>query len=80
MAKSLVLTLERDPDARAYVFYTHHRPWLKEKDLEFFKVATQNGFAVEDLLLQRVKPMFEDDRGDEVERGTVYGRILRWSS
>jgi EEF1A N-terminal glycine/lysine methyltransferase len=60
------------------VFYTHHRPWLKEKDLEFFSLAEQAGFTAEDLLVERVTPMFHDDRGDEAERGTVYGRSLKW--
>jgi len=62
------------------VFYTHHRPWLKEKDLEFFEIVKKEGFMVEDVLLQRMAPMFADDPGDEVERGTVYGRSLHWTS
>ena len=78
--KSLVINLDKHADSRVYVFYTHHRPWLKQKDLEFFTLATQEGFAVDDLLVQRVTPMFQDDRGDETERGTVYGRSLKWSS
>ena len=76
--KSLVINLEKHADSRVYVFYTHHRPWLKEKDLEFFTLASQQGFTVEDLLVQRVTPMFQDDRGDETERGKVYGRSLKW--
>ena len=62
------------------MFYSHHRPWLKQKDLEFFEMAKKEGFTVQDLVLQRVTPMFADDRGDEVERGTVYGRSLHWTS
>ena len=80
LVKSLLLNLEKNTDSRVYVFYTHHRPWLKEKDLEFFNITSQEGFTAEDLLVQRVTPMFEDDRGDETERGTVYGRSLKWSS
>jgi len=26
-----------------------------------------------------VQPMFKEDRGDEKERGTVYGRVLKWA-
>lgn len=79
LVKSLVLNLERNVDSRVYVFYTHHRPWLKQKDLEFFDHAHQAGFTSGDLLVTRVTPMFQDDRGDEMERGTVYGRQLMWS-
>lgn len=77
--KSLQLNLERSLDSRVYVFYTHHRPWLKEKDLEFFDVAGEAGFLMEEVLVEHVQPMFEEDRGDEKERGTVYGRLLKWS-
>jgi EEF1A N-terminal glycine/lysine methyltransferase len=73
-----VQTLEKGDRARVYVFYTHHRPWLKDKDLEFFDVAIEEGFVVEDVLTELVNPMFENDRGDETERGTVHGRILKW--
>lgn len=78
LVKSLQLTLQHTSDSRVYVFYTHHRPWLKAKDLEFFDLATQEGFTVEDLLVERVRPMFHDDRGDEIERGTVYGKSLKY--
>lgn len=42
-------------------------------------MAINQGFTVEDLLVQHMTPMFQDDRGDETERGTVYGRLLKWS-
>jgi len=79
LVKSLLLNLERHDDSGVYVFYTHHRPWLKEKDLAFFDVTSEAGFTAEDLLVEHVPPMFQDDRGDETERGTVYGRLLKWS-
>ena len=77
--KSLQLNLEKNLDSRVYVFYTHHRPWLKEKDLEFFDVAREAGFLMEEVLVEHLQPTFEEDRGDEKERGTVYGRLLKWS-
>jgi nicotinamide N-methyltransferase len=77
--KSLQLNLEKSPEARVYVFYTHHRPWLKEKDLEFFEVAKEAGLVMEEVLVEYVQPMFKEDRGDEKERGTVYGRLLKWA-
>jgi len=41
-------------------------------------LAIQEGFVVEDLVIKQVKPMFDDDRGDEKERGTVYGKSLKY--
>jgi EEF1A N-terminal glycine/lysine methyltransferase len=79
LVKSLLLNLEKQREARVYVFYTHHRPWLKEKDLLFFDLASEAGFIAQDILVEHVQPMFQDDRGDETERGTVYGRQLMWS-
>lgn len=79
LIKSLLLNLEKHADSRVYVFYTHHRPWLKQKDLEFFDLAIKAGFTIDDLLVQCVTPMFDDDRGDATERATVYGRSLKWS-
>ena len=73
-----MVNLKHTPEARVYVFYTHHRPWLKAKDLEFFEIAASEGFTTQDLLVQHMTPMFADDRGDETERGTVYGRSLHW--
>jgi len=52
---------------------------LKEKDLEFFEVAGAAGFSMEEVLVEHVQPMFKEDRGDEKERGTVYGRVLKWA-
>ena len=78
LVKSIQLCLQHNDEARVYVFYTHHRPWLKEKDLEFFDIAVQAGFSVDDLLTEHHTPMFKDDRGDETERSTVYGRSIKW--
>jgi nicotinamide N-methyltransferase len=79
LVKSLHRNLEKHSESRVYVFYTHHRPWLKDKDLAFFELASEAGFTAQDILLEHVAPMFQDDRGDEIERGTVYGRQLKWS-
>ncbi|KAJ1966129.1 Protein N-terminal and lysine N-methyltransferase efm7 [Dipsacomyces acuminosporus] len=58
----------------AYVFFTHHRPWLAEKDMEFIQRAqSEFGFDVERVVEEYVGPMFDDDPGDERVRGTVHG-------
>ncbi|MCJ1306828.1 nicotinamide n-methyltransferase, partial [Agyrium rufum] len=72
-------TLRRKKDATALVFYTPHRPWLMEKDLAFFELARSEGFVVEKLLEEVMeKAMFDNDRGDEITRRTVFGYAFRW--
>jgi nicotinamide N-methyltransferase len=64
LLKTVLLTLKKENEARALVFFTPHRPWLLEKDLEFLKVAGEAGLRVErtvETLLER--PMFEEDKG-----------------
>lgn len=79
LVKSLQLNLAKSKSSLVYCFYTHHRPHLKDKDLEFFDVATRGGFITEDLLKQDVVPMFPEDPDYELEGGFVYGKILRWA-
>jgi EEF1A N-terminal glycine/lysine methyltransferase len=72
-------TLSRSPSSKAFVFFTPYRPWLLEKDLAFFHLAREAGFRVEKVLEQVVeKVMFEEDRGDEKIRRTVFGYVLTW--
>lgn len=64
LLKSVVCCLKKSADARALVFFTPHRPWLYEKDLEFLDVAREVGFVVEKVLEEvLVGPMFEEDPG-----------------
>lgn len=74
-------TLKRSADAQALVFFTPYRPWLLEKDLAFFELARESGdFVVEKILEHEMeKVMFEEDRGDEKLRRTVFGYSLRWA-
>ncbi|KAF2397849.1 hypothetical protein EJ06DRAFT_558817 [Trichodelitschia bisporula] len=77
---TLQQTLRKSPHARAYVYFTPYRPWLLEKDLAFFDVAREGGFRVEkvsETVMERV--MFEEDRGDELLRRTVFGYELAWA-
>lgn len=72
-------TLSHSPSSKAFVFFTPYRPWLLEKDLAFFDLARKGGFNVEKVLEEMVeKVMFEEDRGDEKVRRTVFGYVLTW--
>ncbi|ORZ16261.1 putative methyltransferase-domain-containing protein [Absidia repens] len=62
---------------RVYVFYTHHRPHLAHRDLEFFKIAERPslgyGFKTDQFITKKMHVMFEEDPGDEQVRATVHG-------
>ncbi|KAJ7155523.1 nicotinamide N-methyltransferase [Mycena crocata] len=59
------------------VFYTHHRPHLAHRDMEFFSKARDRGWTCEEVLTRRYKPMFPEDSGEESVRATVHGWLLR---
>ncbi|KAI0937635.1 hypothetical protein AcW1_001532 [Taiwanofungus camphoratus] len=60
------------------VFYTHHRPHLAHRDMEFFDKARDRGWLCHKVLTQRFPPMFPDDPGEEEVRATVHGwRLIR---
>ncbi|KAF5326418.1 hypothetical protein D9611_000484 [Ephemerocybe angulata] len=62
------------------VFYTHHRPHLAHRDMEFFSKAESRGWTVEKVVEERFPPMFPEDSGDETVRSTVHGwRLTRTS-
>jgi nicotinamide N-methyltransferase len=64
LIKSVELTLKKAPGSKAYVFFTPYRPWLLEKDLAFFDLAREAGFAVVKTLEKVMdKVMFEEDPG-----------------
>lgn len=76
---TIVDTLARTSDARALVFFTPYRPWLLEKDMAFFDICGKNGLDVEKVVQEVMdKVMFEEDRGDERLRRTVFGYEVRW--
>ena len=79
LVSSIHLMLRRKSNSRVLVFFTPYRPWLLEKDLEFFNFAKEGGFIVEKVLETVMeKAMFVDDRGDELLRRTVFGYELQW--
>jgi nicotinamide N-methyltransferase len=68
LIKTVQLTLRKSSDSRAYVFFTPYRPWLLEKDLAFFDLARQAGFAVSKTFEKIMdKVMFEEDPGVSVQ-------------
>ena len=73
---------------RVYVFYTHHRPHLAHKDVEFFTIAQRPydpnadpndrevlgyGFETDHFLQEKMNVMFEEDPGDVQVRSTIHG-------
>ena len=73
LLKTIQVALKSTPDSKALVFFTPHRPWLLEKDLAFFALAEQAGFRVIKLLERLMdRPMYDEDRGDETLRRTVF--------
>ena len=79
LVSTILQTLARTSDARALVFFTPYRPWLLEKDMAFFDVCRDKGLEVEKVVEEVMeKVMFEEDRGDELLRRTVFGYEVRW--
>ncbi|KIJ53206.1 hypothetical protein M422DRAFT_25671 [Sphaerobolus stellatus SS14] len=60
------------------VLYTHHRPHLADRDMEFFSKARERGWTCEEIVTERYGPMFPEDSGDEAVRAVVHGwRLTR---
>lgn len=70
------------------VFYTHHRPHLAHRDVEFFEIAQRPfnaeadpenwdevgySFHAKEFLTENMGVMFEEDQGDQLVRSTVHG-------
>ncbi|KAJ7594107.1 nicotinamide N-methyltransferase [Mycena floridula] len=63
------------------VFYTHHRPHLAHRDMEFFTKAREDGWLCEEILTRKVsEPMFPEDSGSEEVRSTIHGWKMTRSS
>ncbi|CAN6671458.1 protein N-terminal and lysine N-methyltransferase EFM7 [Trichomonascus vanleenenianus] len=58
------------------VVFTHHRPWLADKDLEMFERAEKFGFKSTKLPDIKMDPMFAKDPGSVDVRSTVNTYIL----
>lgn len=58
-------------ETRLFVSFSHHRPRVKDKDLNFFKIA-EPYFTYEKILEEKYPVMFENDPGDAEIRATVH--------
>ncbi|KAL0568035.1 Protein N-terminal and lysine N-methyltransferase efm7 [Marasmius crinis-equi] len=59
------------------VFYTHHRPHLAHRDMEFFDKARDRGWNCVKIVEKKYPPMFPEDPGAEEVRSTVHGWRLK---
>ncbi|KAF8464071.1 nicotinamide N-methyltransferas-like protein Nnt1 [Kalaharituber pfeilii] len=76
---TIKLILSKESGSTALVFFTPHRPWLYQKDVAFFDLATSEGLVVKKILEKKMDaPMFEEDKGDLEMRRTVYGYTIKW--
>lgn len=66
------------PHGLAYCVFTHYRPWLAERDMDFLRLAEEAGWRVT-RIAEYLMPMvmFEADRGDPVVRRTVHSFIMQ---
>ena len=81
LLSTVLATLKWSSEACALVFFTPYRPWLLERDMQFFELCKEKGLRVEKIqerLMEKV--MFEEDRGDERLRRTVLGFEVRWGN
>ncbi|EJF58955.1 hypothetical protein DICSQDRAFT_156488 [Dichomitus squalens LYAD-421 SS1] len=80
MLKTCDLALAKSRPACVLVFYSHHRPHLAHRDVEFFRKARENGWTCDEILTRKYPPMFPEDPGEEEVRATVHGwRLTRAS-
>jgi len=61
---------------KCLVVFSPHRPWLLEKDLEFFTTCEEHDFKAEKIDLVTWKPMFEEDEETVEIRARVYSFFL----
>lgn len=66
------------PTSTAFCVFTHYRPWLADKDLEFLgrEEWQAAGWKWEKIAKERWELMFEADRGDAEVRRTVHAYQL----
>ncbi|KAJ6235152.1 protein n-terminal and lysine n-methyltransferase efm7 [Anaeramoeba flamelloides] len=77
LIKTCKEVLRLDGCGQVLVTVTHHRPKLKEKDLEFFTKAKEEGFLVDYLYSENKGLMFPKDEGDKKERSLVHVYKMR---
>ncbi|KXN85074.1 Putative nicotinamide N-methyltransferase, partial [Leucoagaricus sp. SymC.cos] len=55
------------------IFYSHGRPHLTHRDIEFFKKARSRSWTTDEIIMETFPPMFPNDPRDEAVRATVHG-------
>ena len=65
LVRTILQAMRKSEESVAYVFFTPYRPWLFERDMEFFRMCEEGGLLkVEKCWEERVeRVMFEGDRG-----------------
>ena len=72
LIKSILQVLDSEnPNAFAICAFSHHRPHLKTKDMEFIEKA-KDCLRVEFVETVEMEPMFPDDPGDLLVRSQVH--------
>lgn len=67
------------PDGVVLCMYSSHRPWLADKDFNFFTIAQEKfNFVVEKMFDTKMKVMFEEDPGSEEVRSTIHAYSLKF--
>ncbi|KAJ5073206.1 protein n-terminal and lysine n-methyltransferase efm7 [Anaeramoeba ignava] len=69
--------LRLDGSGIVIVAFSHHRPYLMEKDLKFFDLAKECGFIVEHFSDKNTGPMFPKDPGPVEIRSVVHVYTLK---
>ncbi|KAI8908482.1 hypothetical protein EDD86DRAFT_207774 [Gorgonomyces haynaldii] len=69
MLKTCLLALK--DDGVVLTTFSHHVPKWADRDLKFFEIAQDLGFASEELYSEKWTAMFPDDKGDLDMRQTV---------
>jgi nicotinamide N-methyltransferase len=74
LAWTVAETLKRCKNSRALVFFTPHRPWLLDRDLEFFAALDKRLEVSQVATVMMDNPMFEEDTGVGFLISSVKGR------
>lgn len=78
LLNSSLKLLNSNSTSTAFCVFTHYRPWLAEKDLEFLfrEEWREAGWCWKKIAEERWELMFEADRGDAEVRRTVHAYQL----
>jgi len=80
LSKLLQSSIETlSPSGTIWCVFTHHRPWLVDKDLGLLRMAEEAGLKCEKVAEYVFdSAMFEHDRGDPDVRRTVHAHTISY--